>query len=71
MRIDLPFDNPQNIFEAATRAAMLVRPTNGRSNSQHEKSSGAAGGGGVGGGAGGDHRRRRKNDAGGCQCVVL
>ncbi|CAO1632053.1 unnamed protein product [Sympodiomycopsis kandeliae] len=61
-----------NIFEAATRAAMLVRPNNGRSNSQHEKGSG------KGAGAGGDssrgNARRRNNtsnEAGRCQCVVL
>lgn len=56
--------NVQNIFEAATRAAMLVRPGNsGRGSSAHEKANGAKSG----------TRRSSSggNDAGGCHCVVL
>ncbi|CAO1615974.1 unnamed protein product [Parajaminaea phylloscopi] len=51
-----------DIFEAATRAAMLVRPgNNARGSSSHEK-----------GGAGSTGRRASgRNEAGGCQCVVL
>ncbi|PWN26303.1 putative Rho2-GTP binding protein Rho2 [Jaminaea rosea] len=50
-----------NIFEAATRAAMLSRPAHsgGNRGSGGEKGSGSKSG------------RKNSNEAGGCQCVVL
>lgn len=52
-------DGVDEIFEAATRAAMLVRSGGENSN---------------GGGGGGGEKRRRKEDEGegkGCGCVIL
>lgn len=72
--------SPQNVFEAATRAAMLVRPTGAgahekagggsqkRNHGQHGRKGSSAGG---GSGSGGSNGKGKGNDAGGCQCVVL